>query len=598
MKLYELPDLGKVVFLEPGDDIRPALELRRSGVPVAFDTETSGLAVYAEGFELRLCQFGSADVAYVYRPGDFPDLTMELVTTGPVWMHNADYDTRVLDHCLGIPLESTWPNVLDSSILSRLIDPRDKAAGGIGHGLKELSTERLGLEVADARKKVMEAGRAYKLRKESDVWQSIPDTDPIYVQYAGQDVLLCARLGPALLRGIAEYELKEVSSLEHAVAYCVSTLVRKGWRIDREYAADALKKFDAEYHAAEEELAGLGITPTKTGNYASARAGLIARFTELGVQFKETTDAGAPKLDEEILQKIHESRQDAASVIAGVVIKAKKAQKNAAFVKGFLEAADPNARVHAVLNPLGARTGRMSCSMPNLQNIPRDVPETRGCFIAEEGEVLLSVDYSAIEWRIAAGVTQDAQMMKVFREGGDIHADVARIVFGEDFTDAQRQQCKSVGLGRLYGGGVDTLVRQSGLPRDKVEEAVATLDLLYPGIRAKVREAYDMIDGPTAFTLASGRRAITDAAYRKLNLDCQGPARDVLAYAMLRIFEAGLGEHLVMLVHDEMIFSVPELEAKDYQKKIVSILESEFLGVKITADGKEKNILGRHWKKS
>lgn len=510
-------------------------------------------------------------------------------------MWNADYDCRVLDQVLEIDLEETAPFVMDAAILSRLIDPRGEKDGGAGHSMDAQANERLGLDVkGKAKAAMLEAGKAYKLRSQAAVWAGIPTNDATYVTYAGQDVLLTARLGPGLLAEIENHDLAEVASFEHTFAYCVSTLVRRGWPIDRGYAEKALESFGDAFGVAELDLKAAGVEPTKTGNYSTARAGLVAKFVDLGVTFTEYTPAGGVKLDDEILQKIAHKAHDQAANIALTVLAAKVAQKTQGFVRGFLEAADKDDRVHANLNPLGTLTGRMSSSSPNLQNLTRDVEEVRGCFVAEPGQTLIGVDFAAVEWRVAAAVTGDENMKRVFREGGDIHADVARIVFGADFTKAQRQQCKSVGLGRLYGGGVDTLARQSGLPRDKVEEAVAAIDHLYPGIRAAVREAYDTINGPTRLVLATGRHAITDAAYKALNVRCQGPARDLLAQGVVRLFEAGLGEYVLMLVHDEVILSVPELEAEAYVEKVRDILECDFEGVRIEAEGQ---VLGERWRK-
>jgi DNA polymerase-1 len=369
---------------------------------------------------------------------------------------------------------------------------------------------------------------------------------------------------------------------------------RRGLRLDRPYAEEALSKFQAEFDANEAKLAAFGIEPTKTGNYSTSRAGLIAKFEALGVQFTEYTPAGAPKLDDEILTKIAD-RDDVASEIARTVLAAKAAQKSMGFIRGFLEAADPNDRVHPTINPLGTLTGRMSCSNPNLQNLTRDAKEIRGCFVAEPGHVLLSVDYSAVEWRVAAAVTNDANMKRVFAEGGDIHADVARIVFGPDFTKAHRQQCKSVGLGRLYGGGVDALARQSGLPRHKVEEAVAAIDSLYPGIKETVQRDYETIDGPTPVELLSGRRVIVDSAHKALNVRCQGFACDLLKYAILRLFDKGYGQYILLPVHDELIFSVPKDEAQEMLAEIQEIMRCEVNGVSIEADGE---ILGERWRKA
>lgn len=666
MKTYEVEGLGVVHRLFPGDSTDGVLALLNGEAPIAFDTETSGLNVYAADFRLRLCQFGTPDVAYVWEPSDFPDLARLCVTTRPVWYWNADFDTRVLDHCLGIKLEETWENVLDGQILSRLVDPRGEKDGGVGHTMDAQAQARLGLRVkGTAKKAMMEAGKQYKLRSQAAVWANIPTTDETYVRYAGQDVLLTSRLGPHLLsnparefwkQGIEDLGMEEVASKQHAVAYCYSCIVRRGWKIDREYANEAIRKYTDEFKSEESKLAGYGIKPTATGNYSTSRAGLLDRFEELGVKFTEHTDAGGIKLDDEVLSQIaagtidyysEEEHQQhhwdrllaslleqydeqtawealkahgpgdppapgVAAEIAATVIRAKKAQKIVGTITGYLEAADPNDRVHASLTPLGTQTGRTSCASPNLQNPDKDAEEVRGCFVADsEDEVVVSSDLKAIEWRVAAIVTGDRTMKKVFARGADLHELVAELTWRDKWKDADQKlrdtlrnggehagvkypSMKVTGLAKLYGSGVDGATRNSGLPRAVIQRTYDAIDKLYPGIREHMRKAYDEIDGPTRVMLRSGRHAVVDKPYKKLNSECQGYAADLLMDFVLRIFEAGLGHTILMLVHDEGLFSFPASEAGALMEKIRGLMQDHIEGVDILTDPKE---CGYRWRK-
>lgn len=622
VRQYDIPGMGKVFRLEPGDDARGVEALLASDYPVSYDTETSGLSVYAADFRHRLSQFGTAVLAFTWVPEEFPGLDRRVTTTRPVWYFNADHDTRVLDRAHGIRLEETWPYVRDASILARLVDPRNEKQGGIAHTLDAQCEARLGLGAKGTAKEAMlRAGRRYGLRSEAAMWAGIPTDDPDYNVYAGQDVMLTTRLGEHLWAGIEHYCLETEATVEHAVAYCVSAIIRRGWRFDAPYALEAVKRLEQAFRVEDARIADFGVRPTKSsGLYTTSRDGLIERFLELGVTFTEPSDsavkkiesgewtsdrveaARAWKLDEDVLLGIaSEHGGEPAGELARAVLAAKKPHKAATTIRGYLKHLGADGRVHANINPLGTKTGRMSSSSPNLQNPDRDIAEVRGCFLPEPGHVHISVDYSGVEWRVAAGVTGDERMREVFERGEDMHALTAKLLHGDAFASADkatqkklRQEAKTRGLGKLYGQGYRSAARQEGIPVHEMKKVHDAIDTLYPGIRRKIEEMTEVIDGPTRLDLATGRQVIADAGYKSLNYLCQGPARDLLAYAVLRLFEAGLGGYICMLVHDEIVLSVPAERAQEYLEMVQEIMAGEFMGVKIESEGA---IVGERWRK-
>lgn len=532
----------------------------------------------------------------MWSANDHPALTKQAFTSRITYWHNLPYDALSCNKTNLVDIESMFAVGVDTGILCRLIDPRTREVGGQGHELKQLAHHYLGLDVQDSRKLVEEQGRKEYGLKKDEVWANIPIDDEVYVKYAGCDTILGARVARYLRDAIKTVGLDDIATFEHRLAYMLATIQRRGWLVDREYALAAKAKFDQDFHRAEGELSMFGITPVAgSGNYYSSKKSITDKFTELGVTFIEFTDkSGAPKLDESVLSKIA-AKGDQAALLAKSVLAATKANKMSnTFLAGILHYSEEDGRLHGGINAMGARTGRMSSSRPNLQNFPRDVIELRASLTAEPEHVMISIDYSAAEWRVAAVVTRDERMQSDFASGQDIHWNVAREVYGPNATAANRQTAKIVGLGRLYGGGIDTLVRQTGAPRDTVVRAVEAIDELYPGIRALSRKFYDIINGPTVIKTVTGRRVVADSAHLALNYSVQGPSRDIMAEAIVRVFDAGYGEMIRAVIHDSIEMSVPAERAQEIAEAIRGIMEVDFRGVRMKADA---SVFGNRWQK-
>jgi DNA polymerase-1 len=600
LKTYYVEELQALVHVvQTVEDYKQVYNaLERDGM-ASVDTETTGLDIYTPDFRVRLVQYGDTNEAYVWAFDDHPALTKAATTTRHVWYHNAAFDCLSLDRAGGPTLEQTTPFALDTGVLARLMDPRPKEHGGIGHELKELAAYHMKLDVADSRDVVIAEGHRLGIKKD-DVWRDIPIDNEVYVKYAGSDTILTARLASLLRNDVKTVGLDEWATKEHQLAVMLMYVQRRGWACDREYAKVAKSNFDKAFESSEADLAAFGITPTATGNYYSSKKSIIEKFTELGVKFTHfTAKSKAPSLDEEALTDIAARYNDNDDIerLANTILIASQNQKNShTFMHGILHYSEYDGRVHASINPTGARTGRMSSSRPNSQNYPRKYAEIRGSYIADEGETLISVDFSGVEWRVAAAVTRDERMQADFRNGEDIHLNVARKVYGDWVMkhDEERQTAKIIGLGRLYGGGVKTLVKQTGAPEHRVQAAVEALDELYPGIAALRKRFYDVIDGPTVLKTPTGKRVIADSAHLGLNYSIQGPARDLLAEAIIRLWSEGYGPNIRGVIHDEVVLSVPG-DAEQHVKRVKNIMECDFMGVRIEADG---NVLGKRWRKA
>ena len=243
---------------------------------------------------------------------------------------------------------------------------------------------------------------------------------------------------------------------------------------------------------------------------------------------------------------------------------------------------DSTGRVHTSFNQAVAATGRLSSNNPNLQNIPVRTPmgrEIRRAFVAPEGCLILSADYSQIELRVLAHLSGDPILVDAFRSGDDVHVRTAMEIFKvsrEDVSKEMRSKAKTTNFAVIYGQGESSLGKRLGITRDEAAEFIekyfqtfATLRKYLDDVVEKARtgEGVHTILGRRRFLpdLHSPNRALRLTAERVAqNTPIQGTAADIIKLAMLRVDERLTAEkvatRMVSTVHDELVFEVPEAE--------------------------------------
>jgi len=254
-------------------------------------------------------------------------------------------------------------------------------------------------------------------------------------------------------------------------------------------------------------------------------------------------------------------------------------------------------RVHTSYNQTGAATGRLSSSDPNLQNIPIRTPrgeEIRRAFIAPPGHMLLTADYSQIELRLLAHLSGDPAFVEAFERGGDIHRQTAAVIFGvaeEAVTAEMRARAKTINFGTIYGQGSFALSRMLSITQDEAKAFIQQYFERFAGVRrwldAVVEEARQK---GYVETLFGRRRYITELKDKNFNVrsfgertatnsPLQGSAADLIKIAMIRIHAAlpaaGLRAQMLLQVHDELVFEVPEAE----QAAAAGLVKREMEGV-------------------
>jgi DNA polymerase-1 len=281
-------------------------------------------------------------------------------------------------------------------------------------------------------------------------------------------------------------------------------------------------------------------------------------------------------------------------------------------------------RVHTTFNQAVAATGRLSSSDPNLQNIPIRTPlgrEIRAAFVAEPGFVLISADYSQIELRVLAHLSGDEALTGAFRQGIDIHDRTAERVFGGVDGPLKldkhelRRRAKIINYALLYGKTAFTLAKDIGVPQQSAQAFIDAYFAGFPGVRTYIdRTLEDARTTGVVRTLTGRRRLVPEltskngqvrasAERETVNMPIQGTAADVLKKAMIDVhaeldrWNTGRSapSRMILTVHDELLFEVPEGQAGEVASLVRDVMERAFrLSVPLTVDVG----IGKNWKEA
>ncbi|HTM44789.1 MAG TPA: DNA polymerase I [Polyangiaceae bacterium] len=250
-------------------------------------------------------------------------------------------------------------------------------------------------------------------------------------------------------------------------------------------------------------------------------------------------------------------------------------------------------RIHTRWDQAVAATGRLSSADPNLQNIPIRSElgrRIREAFIAPPGHVLLSADYSQIELRVLAHLSQDPKLLEAFRSGQDVHTRTALEIFGvkeKDLTAEHRRRAKAVNFGVIYGQGEGGLSKSLGISRDEAHSFIAAYFQRYQGVRHFMDATLERARaGDAVRTLFGRRRLIPDIKHQNravrlaaervaMNTPIQGTAADLLKLAMIKLqTPVTPGTRMILTVHDELVFEVPTAEVDKATPQIKTIMET------------------------
>ena len=574
--------------LENGDDLDVLDEWlsQHRGEWLAVDTETTGLDIFSDDFRVRTIQVGIGLEAWV-----IPVEKFEWERSDVEWLfqdfnlifQNAQYDVLAVRKYYGIKLD--WDRINDTKIMAHLVDPRSRKEGGPGHSLQELTDFYLDEEVAKEVKGSMSRLSKETGLKKGELFREIDLFNRTYLRYAGMDVVLTYGLWVVLGRRMEEMVRKHgfnplLMSTEHRLARVCAEMVWNGFRVDLEYAQSLISKLD-EDRELWEAMALLEYEVESVGSTDE----VADAIEEAGFTLTERTPSGKRKVDKAVLESLSEQ----GLVLADYVLAAKSAgKKSKAWVSKFINDADSHDKVHPGINPLAARTARMSVSGIPAQQLPSSDWEIRRCFIPEDGNSIVSCDYQAQELRVLAGLSGDANMKKAFRDGADLHQITA------DASGVERSVGKTVNFAYVYGSGAGNIAKTCGISLSKAREVIAGFERSYPGVK-KLSERLQDEAGRNGYVRTHSGRILPvdrDKPYAALNYMIQSTSRDITAAAILRLDEKGFTPWIRLPIHDEILLEAPEDKAEAAADFIAGVMEAVFEGVTIEADAE---VYGKSW---
>lgn len=322
-------------------------------------------------------------------------------------------------------------------------------------------------------------------------------------------------------------------------------------------------------------------------------------FEKLGLPVQKKTKTGY-STDNEILEKLKDAHP-----IVGVVQAIRKLSKlSGTYIEGLKPLVQKGDLVHTTFNQTLTATGRLSSSEPNLQNLPvrdEDGKDIRKMFIPSK-DLLISADYSQIELRLLAHLSQDKNLINAFNEGRDIHSMVAQEIFGipqEMVTSSMRRMAKAVNFGIIYGISEYGLSQNIGITPGKAKEYIAKYFESYPGIKSYLQGCIDFAKQNGYVTTITGRRRqipeVLSSNYQlrsfgeraAMNAPLQGSAADIIKIAMINvdaeIKKRNLQSKLILQIHDELVLDVVESE-KEEIKEILQQQMSNCFDLKVRLD--------------
>ena len=445
--------------------------------------------------------------------------------------------------------------------------------------------------------------------------RSMRDLSPTLVyEYACEDADITLQLKNKLEQELKQHDCERLFyDIEMPLMPVLAEMEMNGVCLDTASLAETSKQFTTRMNEIEQriyELAG------EQFNIASPKQVGEILFDKLKIVEKaKKTKTGQYVTSEEVLQQLKNKHEIVANILEHRGLK----KLIGTYIDALPKLINPRTgHIHTSFNQTITATGRLSSSDPNLQNIPirgEDGKEIRKAFIPEPGCLFFSADYSQIELRVMAHLSQDPQMIEVFREGKDLHAATAANIYKkpiEEVTRDERTKSKRANFGIIYGITVFGLAERLDIPRDEAKMLIDGYFETFPQVHEYMEKSKEIARQQGYVTTLFGRRRYLPdinsansvvrgfAERNAINAPIQGTAADIIKVAMIHIFQRfkaeGIRSKMILQVHDELNFSVYPDEKEKVERIVLEEMQNAFhMSVPLVADsGFGENWLEAH----
>jgi len=552
---------------------------RRDDV-IGIDIETTGLDKVND--RVRLVQIGDEDEGWAIPWEDWGGVVREVVRKykGYYTGHNfVSFDWTFLDR---VGVRVPRDRLHDTRPMAHILEPNMSTA------LKVLASRYI-----DSRAAAMQEDLDQAIGSRGGwTWATVPIEFQQYWTYGALDPVISVRLFHHHREAIERDGSWAAYELELAVAWVIRQMEINGAHVDRAYASSFYDKYLAYCKtAAEWVTAQYGISP-------GSDLAVIDVLKTQGFEFSKRTKGGRESLDKEVLANIDHP-------LAQTILQRRQLQKICStYLKHIIEEADADDLLHPSINPLGARTSRMSMSQPNLQNLPRAsennpaATTVRNCYTTRYGGDgrMLFCDFDQIEMRGLAHMSQDPGLRAAFLAPGDFFVNLARQVFRDDTIHKKhplRQRVKNVGYAKIYGAGTAKMALTAGIPFEEMDVSVKAFDAEYRYVKMFQQRVYRTAmerkqESGVGYVRSplTGRRHPSDDGkeYALVNYLVQGLAAEMFKMKLVELENAGLLPYMILPVHDEIILDVPNDRYDDAVTTLKDIMnDQKLLSIPVTA---------------
>lgn len=571
---------------------------------LSLDTETTGTDAMSAELVGMSFSYAENQAFYVPVPKEREEAQKIIDKFKPVFENeksikvgqNIKYDMIVLAN-YGVSIKG---QMFDTMIAHYVLQPE------LHHGMDYLAEVYLKYDTIKIEELIGAKGKNQRNMRD------LPPTD-IY-KYACEDADVTLKLKNILEKELETNGVKKLfEEIEMPLVPVLAYIERNGVRIDTEALKETSKHFTIRMREIEEEiykLAGMEFnvsSPKQVGEVLFDRLKIVEKAKK--------TKTGQYVTSEEVLESLKGKHQIVEKILDYRGLK----KLLSTYIDALPELINPKTgRIHTSFNQTVTATGRLSSSNPNLQNIPvrdDDGKEIRKAFIPDDGCEFFSADYSQIELRIMAHLSEDKNMIEAFREEQDIHAATAAKIYKiniDEVSREQRSKAKTANFGIIYGISVFGLAERLNVDRKEAKELIDGYFENYPKVKAYMDESIRSArDKGYIETIFKRKRYLPDINSRNavvrgyaernaINAPIQGSAADIIKVAMIRIYkrfmDEGIKSKMILQVHDELNFSVLREEKEKVQQIVISEMEAAYkMKVPLLADcGWGQNWLEAH----